>query len=336
MATKLSTFNATAATATAASHYYVETADDGFIRPKTLANVKAEIVSTDTLGTGTANTSYFLRGDRTWSNSFGGNLGIEKTPSAWDNTWSALEVGDFTGVTSGSLSTFLLNNVYYDGVNWVYKTAGSAMYYQQVSGSHIFYNSLTGSAGATAFPIERMRINSIGSILQPNATSGFGAIVGEQTFQLAVNGAAIGPTIADFFGTNSSISLEANSTYQITAYCVFLKTTAGTATWTMTASSAPNRMVGTYLGSPITGIAAGAVTSGFTGSQAATTAAFPATGSLSTAVNHSFQFTMQVQTNLATNFRLQITNNVSGTATPLAGSYYTVKKISGTTGTFVA
>jgi len=39
MATKLSTFNATASTGTAASHYYVETADDGFIRPKALADV---------------------------------------------------------------------------------------------------------------------------------------------------------------------------------------------------------------------------------------------------------------------------------------------------------
>lgn len=81
MATKLSTFNATAATATAASHYYVETADDGFIRPKTLANVKAEIVTTDVLGTGTANTSYFLRGDRTWSNTLGGALTTTSTIS---------------------------------------------------------------------------------------------------------------------------------------------------------------------------------------------------------------------------------------------------------------
>jgi hypothetical protein len=94
-------------------------------------------------------------------------------------------------------------------------------------------------------------------------------------------------------------------------------------------------MIGTYQASPITGIAAGAVTSGFAGSQGATTAAFAATGSLSTAVNHAYQFDVQLQTNAATNFRLQLTQSL-GSATPLAGSYYTVKKISTTTGTFVA
>lgn len=35
----------TADTATAASHYYVETATDGVLRPKTLANVQSEIVT---------------------------------------------------------------------------------------------------------------------------------------------------------------------------------------------------------------------------------------------------------------------------------------------------
>lgn len=36
----------TADTATAATHYFVETASDGAVRPKTLANVKSEIVTT--------------------------------------------------------------------------------------------------------------------------------------------------------------------------------------------------------------------------------------------------------------------------------------------------
>jgi hypothetical protein len=35
----------TADTATAASHYYVETASDGFVRPKTLANAQTELVT---------------------------------------------------------------------------------------------------------------------------------------------------------------------------------------------------------------------------------------------------------------------------------------------------
>lgn len=43
-------------TAVAASHYYVETATDGFIRPKTLANVKTEIVTTAAVNAAAATT----------------------------------------------------------------------------------------------------------------------------------------------------------------------------------------------------------------------------------------------------------------------------------------
>jgi hypothetical protein len=43
-------------TATAASHYWVETASDGLIRPKTLANVKSEIVNTTTVNAAAATT----------------------------------------------------------------------------------------------------------------------------------------------------------------------------------------------------------------------------------------------------------------------------------------
>jgi hypothetical protein len=185
---------------------------------------------------------------------------------------------------------------------------------------------------------ERLNIGTGGLITQINATSGAGAIVGEQTFQLTGTPAAIGPTIADFFGATSSISLEASSTYEILVYAAFLKTTASTVTWTMTASSAPTRMQGWFIGSPVSGIGQATIatgTSGVAGSQAATTAAFAATASLTTAVNHNVQMTVLVQTNAATNWRLQITSG-SGTVTPLVGSYYKVKKISASTGTFVA
>jgi hypothetical protein len=55
-----------AETATAATHYFVETGSDGFVRPKTLANVQTEIVTSTVLGSGTANSSTYLSGDRTW------------------------------------------------------------------------------------------------------------------------------------------------------------------------------------------------------------------------------------------------------------------------------
>jgi hypothetical protein len=179
-----------------------------------------------------------------------------------------------------------------------------------------------------------------GNILQSNATSGSGAIVGEQTFRLTANGSAIGPTIADFFGANSSISLEASSVYHIEYYCIFTKnTTAGNISYTLLASSAPTVMIlGAVLSTPATGIGSGSGlwASAQAASANATTAVTPnSVGNISISVNHIHMWRAVVTTNLATNLRLQTTQG-AGTLTPLAGSYYTVKKISSSTGTFVA
>jgi hypothetical protein len=233
-------------------------------------------------------------------------------------TGTIFSVNDVSGIPSIEvLDTGTVRFAQYNGnVGIGIDTANAKLH---VAGSALFTGST--NLGATSYIT--------------NTTSGSGAIPGEQIFRLAANGAAIGPTIADFFGATSSIALEASSVYEITAYCVFLKTTASTVTWTLLASSAPTRMAGTYVSSPNAGITAGVINSGFAGSQAATTAAFLATNSLTTAVNHVFQFKIQIQTNAATNWRLQITS-ANGTVTPQAGSYYTVKKLASTTGTFVA
>jgi len=71
-------YTAATPTATAFSHYFGETASDGVIRPKTLANVKTEIVTTAAVdaakpniltGTGTANTILKATGTNTYGNS---------------------------------------------------------------------------------------------------------------------------------------------------------------------------------------------------------------------------------------------------------------------------
>jgi hypothetical protein len=180
---------------------------------------------------------------------------------------------------------------------------------------------------------ERMRISSSGVITQPNATSGDGAIVGEQILKLAANLSA--SASGDYFGAPAAIVLEAGSTYEITAYTIFTKTTAGTIAWTVSTVSAPTHMTASYVGSALAGItpAAAPVTALF-GGVTVGQLAFPATGSLTTGATHVYRFAIQLQTNLASNMRLQFTCS-AGTITPLAGSYYTVKKIPSTTGTFV-
>jgi hypothetical protein len=168
----------------------------------------------------------------------------------------------------------------------------------------------------------------------PTTTSGRGHSGVFQTFRLASNGSAIGPTIADFFGATSAINLAAASVYEIEFFAYLQKNTAGTLTWTLTASSAPTLITGLFRAGPVTGIAAGAPTTLYTGSRAAATAAFGATGSITASAFMAYEFHVRVITNAATTFKLRVTNS-AGTVTPQAGSFYTVRQVSGTTGAFV-
>ena len=167
----------------------------------------------------------------------------------------------------------------------------------------------------------------------PTTTSGRGHSGVFQTFRLAANGANTATTISDFFGTTSAINLAATSVYEIDFFAYLVKNTANTIIWTLTASSAPTLISSIQRSGPITGIAAGAPTTLYTGSRGATTAAFGVTGSLSNNSFHAFEFHTRVITNLATTFKLQVTNT-TGTVTPQAGSFYTVRQVSGTTGSF--
>ena len=62
-------------------------------------------------------------------------------------------------------------------------------------------------------------------------------------------------------------------------------------------------------------------------------AAFGASGSISTGVYMAYEFQTRVYTNLDTTFKLRVTNS-AGTVTPQAGSFYTVRHVSDTTGSF--
>lgn len=255
-----------------------------------------------------------------------GNMGIGTTAAAayrlhtsGANHGIAIQTTVANGGAGGGWVDFLAQ----DG------TVQGNIYFNQAEGYITF-----GTAASGATQTERIRIGADGLLTQVNATSGRGAIAGEQTFRLAANGAAIGPGISNYFGANSAISLEAGSMYEITIHTFFLKTTAGTLTWTLTASSAPTSVVARNLSTPITGTSGVGIVNTVTSLATAATA-FQNTGSLTTGVNHAFEFRIKVLTNLATNLRLNATQS-AGTITPQAGSYYTVKKISASTGTFVA
>lgn len=152
-------------------------------------------------------------------------------------------------------------------------------------------------------------------------------------------GAAIGPAIANFFGTNSALQLAATTRYKVHGILHFLKTTAEALTLTLTTSTNVIGARGRYIGTAATG-GSSAATSGvnaqLTNPGAATAIAYPPTPSLTTAVDHTLQFWAIVETNTACNIRVNVTQP-AGTCTPRKWSYYEVWAVSsGNLGTFVA
>ncbi len=146
--------------------------------------------------------------------------------------------------------------------------------------------------------------------------------------RMAADAAPRGTAIADYFA--ATLSLEANSTYAIECHAHFLKTTAGTVIFTWACSSAPVMITSRSENTPIVGYSGATVTgapiAATATSKAVAATAHAASGSLTTAVDHSFLFWVQIQTNAATTIQLRATES-AGTITPRAGSYMKADKI---------
>jgi hypothetical protein len=171
-----------------------------------------------------------------------------------------------------------------------------------------------------------------------DTTSGRALNTLDQMFRLTADGSAIGATIADYFGSNSAFPYVGSGVYEIVWYLWYTKTTAGTVTYTLTSTNAPVNLSAFYYQSPVGGIGtSGTAQTAAISKSTATGAALPATGSLTTAVQHQAEIHAIYEANAsAGNVRLRVTES-SGTVTPLRGSFYRVRRLpSGNVGTFVA
>jgi hypothetical protein len=171
-----------------------------------------------------------------------------------------------------------------------------------------------------------------------DTTNGRGYIACPHYFRLTADGTAIS-TIANFFGATSGMGLDAGIFYELEAYLYFTKTTAGTATFTMTFSNAPTNNNAFYVGSQATGV--GAVGTPQTAAlikSTATAGVLPVTGSLSAgANNHQYVIRSFFQANATTGgtLNLQVTAG-AGTITPATGSYYKLTRMpAANTGAYV-
>lgn len=198
-----------------------------------------------------------------------------------------------------------------------------------VTAAPIVFTSGTNLTTAAAGAIEYDGVNIYGT---GDTTSGRSSLCLINQFKLTANGSAIATGIANYFGTTSNISLVADGYYEIEITAYFLKTTAGTVTWTLTNSAAPTVQNIYYEMSPITGIVAppGTASTMLTGQAVNSTAAYAfTTGSLTTGVNHFARFKIQLDNGTGTNLKIQVTQS-AGTLTPLAGSTWVARRLSTT------
>jgi hypothetical protein len=170
-----------------------------------------------------------------------------------------------------------------------------------------------------------------------DVTDGRGFIPSAHFYRLTADGSAI-TTIANFFGATSGTALDNNIFYEVEAYLYFLKTTSGTATFTMTFSNAPVNNNAFYVGSQATAV--GAVGTPQTAAlikSTATAGALPATNALTSAGNHQYVLRAMFQANATTGgtINLQVTSS-AGSITPLTGSYYKITRLpAANTGAYV-
>ena len=268
-----------------------------------------------------ASADVIVNNDRVLGNSTYGDFGINSSAFNLGGAFGDID-GTYLYAAGGTLSVgcFGANDFRIGTDNTVRLSVLSTGQIQLASGSLLG----TQTAGAVEY-------DGTFAYLTENTTSGRAHIPVVQTFRLTADGAAVGT--GDYFGTTSSINLSASSVYEITYHIYTTKTTNGTITWTLTASSAPTLINAHYLASPTGGIASGTLQTAYTGSVGATTAAFASYGTVGTGSSVAFTIKATVVTNAATNFRLSVTNS-NGTVTPKAGSFYKVERISTTSGSF--
>jgi hypothetical protein len=199
--------------------------------------------------------------------------------------------------------------------------------------------SLTSGTNLTSAAAGAIEFDGVSMYGTTNTGDGRGRIPLEQYFHLTATGGTIS-TIANYFGTTSNPSLVSGGYYEIEITMYYLKTTAGTVTWTLTNSATPTNMNYYYEMSPITGIVAppGTTSTMIAGQIYGITSAASSftTGSLTTGVNHYARFKIFLSNGTGTSLKIQATAS-AGTITPGIGSTWTSRRIpTGNTGTFAA
>jgi hypothetical protein len=129
-----------------------------------------------------------------------GNVGVGVTPSAWDSTFKALEVG-----TGGSISGRTTSNQMYIGTNnyvnsssnYTYKNSDYATNYAQYNGAHMWSTATIGTAGNAITFTQAMTLDASGNLLVKTttaSTASSGIIIGNNTSYPSITVVTLGTT----------------------------------------------------------------------------------------------------------------------------------------------
>jgi hypothetical protein len=109
----------------------------------------------------------------------GTNLGLGVTPSAWGAGTKALEMTGISLYAYAAGNSYLPQNSYFNGTNWIYKTTAASSYYQQAAGAHYWNTAPSGTAGNAITFTQAMTLFASGSLAlgtTSDPTSGYFAI----------------------------------------------------------------------------------------------------------------------------------------------------------------
>ena len=112
-----------------------------------------------------------------------GNLGLGVTPSAWNSNYKAINIGN-----AGFIYGRTVSDQFAIGTNWyrdsagayLYQSNGYATHYEQSSGTHVWYQAPSGTAGNAITFTQAMTLTAAGRLLIGTPT--------EASYLLDVNG----------------------------------------------------------------------------------------------------------------------------------------------------
>jgi hypothetical protein len=155
-----------------------------------------------------------------------GNLGLGVTPSAWNTSIKALQIGSTAALTNDGSITAFRSNAYFDAGNADrYLTTGTAADYYQYLGAHVWRTAPSGTAGNAITFTQAMTLDASGRLgigtSSPTAKLHVGSALGQDaaffsdltTYTIAVKRNGSSGNIGLITGTSGSgLSLGANNT----------------------------------------------------------------------------------------------------------------------------